>query len=109
MSDRTWEKWPMKTEIIEGDPIRVAGRELAPFVRVMRHTRRRARVGNEGVAGEGLGVVHMSPVAVVDRSASDGRRLPFRDRTTESIKWLLLVALIVPCLASMLIHLSRRS
>jgi hypothetical protein len=109
MSDRRWEKWPVMTEIVEGDPIHAEGRELTPVVRVTSHVRRQALVGNEGDAGQGRGFVHMRPVAILDSGDSGLQRLSTHDWTTRSTRRLLLVAFLVPCIAAMLIYLSRRS
>lgn len=108
MSERRRDKWPLMTETVEGDPITVEGRELTPLVQVRSRVRRRASISNAGVSGHGWGFIQLRPIAILDRSESDGQRLPIRDQTIRSIKHLLLVAIVVPCVAAILITLSRR-
>ncbi len=107
MSGRIAKEWPLTMEIVEGDPIQVEGRELTPSVRVTSWVRRRASVG-EGVVGQGWGVVHMRPLAVLDRSDDGQAPLLIHDRTARSIRRLFFVALVVPCVAAVLMCLARR-
>ncbi len=108
MSDRA-RRWPLTTQIVAGEPIRVKRHELIPFVRVTSRMRRRAFVGSRGVAGHGWGFIRMRPVAVLRRSDSDEQRLFFADETTRSILRLLLVALVVPVAVVILVQLFRRA
>jgi hypothetical protein len=96
------------TEIVEGDPIHVEGRELVPLVRIMSRVRRKAVLGNGGVEARGWGFVQFRPLALLDRDEDGERRLAFRDQTARSISWLLLIALVVPCVAIILMYLSGR-
>lgn len=102
---------PWQTELVEGDPLPVAGRELVPLVRVTRFVQRRASLSGNGIAGEGYGLVHMRPVAILDRGENGQRvqeRRQIRNETARVIGLLTLTALLVPPLAVLLIHLLRR-
>lgn len=86
-------------EVVEGKPMRVGDRELVPVVRVERVVRRRAFVGADGLAGEGVGFVRMRPIAILERQGGAGeRRIPIPDRTVQLIGGLLLAALMIPLL-----------
>ncbi|MBN1976648.1 MAG: hypothetical protein JW918_04525 [Anaerolineae bacterium] len=85
-------------EIVEGEPVRVAERELVPVVRVETEVQRRAFVGSSGVAGEGEGFVRLRPIAILVRSGMGERRIPVHDRTAQWLGGLLLAALVVPAL-----------
>jgi hypothetical protein len=96
------------SEIVEGKPVRVAGRELVPVVRVEKVVRRRAFVGAGGLTGEGVGFVHMRPVAVLERqSGAAARRIPISDVMARLIGGLFLAALIIPLLMMVAVHVAR--
>jgi hypothetical protein len=109
MSGRSAKLSPRMTKIVEGDPIQVGGRELAPLVRVTSRMQRRASVGGHGVSGGGWGFVLMQPVAIVDRSGAGEHPLRIRGRSERWVVWLLLVFLVPPLIAVLLIALSQRS
>jgi uncharacterized spore protein YtfJ len=100
---------PVITKLIEGEPIHAKGREIVPLVRVTTYGRRRAFVGSDRLTGEGWGVVHMRPVAIVERSETGERRIPIQDKTAQILGGLLLAAFIVPMLLGMAVHLARRT
>jgi hypothetical protein len=95
-------------EIVEGKPIRVAGRELVPVVRVETDVQRRAFVGSGGTAGEGGGFVHLRPVAILERNGMGERRIPVRDRTAQWLGGLLLAALVIPALMIVAEYIVRK-
>jgi hypothetical protein len=96
------------SEIVEGKARRVAGRELAPVVRVDKMVQRRAFVGASGLAGEGAGFVYMQPVAVLERREGMlARRIPVPDVTARLIGGLLLAALIIPLLMVVAVYVAR--
>ena len=47
---------PVVTEVVEGEPIHIEGRELVPVVRVTSRVQRQAFVGTDGLAGQGAGL-----------------------------------------------------
>jgi uncharacterized spore protein YtfJ len=98
----------VKLKTIEGRPIRVGQRELVPVVRVETDVRRRALVGAGRLAGAGSGVVHMQPVAILERSEAGERRIPIYDRTAQLLGGLLLAALVIPALMLLAERLARR-
>jgi len=100
-------KGPWLTDVVEGDPLQVAGRELVPFVRVTSWVGRRASLRSGGVSGQGYGFVHVQPVAIVDSGKEDERH-QIRDETARALGRLGLVALLVPLLTMLLIYVSRR-
>lgn len=105
------QKGPWLTELVEGDPLQVAGRELVPLVRLTSRVRRRASLYSDGVDGQGYGFVHMRPVAILDKGESEQinqEHHQIRDETARAIGWLALVALVIPWLAALLDYLSRR-
>lgn len=94
---------PLMTEVFEGKPIRIGGRELVPLVRVTSRVRRQALVGSSRVTGRGWGFVRMQPVALLERSEVGERRIPIQDETTQTLDRLFLVALIIPLLAAIVL------
>jgi hypothetical protein len=98
---------PLVSEVIEGKPIYVGGRELVPVVRVTTHGRRRATVGTDGLAGQGWGFVRLQPIAILERSESGEERVAIRDRTAEVLGGLLLAAFIIPLLLGVAVRLAR--
>ncbi len=99
---------PLKTHIVEGEPIQIGERELVPLVRVTTYARRQAHVGTGNVAGQGWGFVQMRPVAILERSSRGERRLPIRDGTAQAMSGLLLAAVIIPLLLMLATRLVRR-
>lgn len=95
-------------EIMEGEPICVADRELVPIVRVETDVRRRAFIGADGTAGEGSGFVHLRPIAVLERSGMGERCIPVRDKTAQWLGGLLLAALVIPALMLIAERVVRR-
>jgi hypothetical protein len=97
------------SKLVEGEPIHAGEREIVPLVRATIYGRRRAFVGSDRLTGEGWGVVHMRPVAIVERSETGERRIPIQDKTAQILGGLLLAAFIVPMLLGMAVHLARRT
>jgi hypothetical protein len=100
---------PLMSEVVEGEPIYVQGRELVPVVQVTTYRRRRAFVGTDRVSGQGRGSVQLRPVAVLERGEAGERRIPIQDRTAQMLGGLLLAALISPLLLALAVRLARRS
>lgn len=98
---------PLVSEVVEGEPIRVGGREMVPVVRVTTRGRRRAFVSPDRLAGQGWGFVRLQPIAILERSESGERRVPIRDRTAEVLGGLLLAAFIIPLLLGVAVRLAR--
>ncbi len=105
------QKGPWLTEIVEGDPFQVAGREVVPLVRVTGRVQRRASLHTGGIGGQGYGLVHMRPVAILD-NGEDGHsaqeRHQIHNETARAIGGLVLAALLIPWLTKLLIYLWRR-
>ncbi len=95
-------------EVIEGEPIRVRQRKLLPLVRVETHVRRQAFVGAGRLAGRGHGYVHMRPVAIVERSETEERRIEIHDRTGQALSGLLLAACVIPLLFLLAVRLAHK-
>ena len=101
------QKGPLVTQLIEGDPLQVHGRELVPLVRMTTSVRRRASLHGDSVTGQGHGFVYMKPVAILDRGEEERRhRIP--SQTAHTMAWLAVVAALVPWLAMLLVYLARR-
>jgi len=96
------------TEVIEGKPLCVEGRELVPLVRVTSRARRRAFVGSDRLAGRGWGFVAMRPIAILERSEAGECRIPIQDKTAQVLCGLLLAALVIPLLLALAVYLARR-
>ena len=105
----TGRRGPVITKLVEGEPIHAKGREIVPLVRVTTYGRRRAFVGSDRLTGEGWGVVHMRPVAIVERSEAGERRIPIQDKTAQTLSGLLLAAFVVLLLLAVAVHLARRT
>lgn len=108
MRDCRGAEWPLMRETVEGEPIRVLGRELLPLIQITGRVRRRAVLSNGGVEAHGWGFLQLRPVALLDRSEDGWQRLAIIDPTRRWIRWLLLIALVIPCVAAILIYLARR-
>ncbi len=100
---------PVRTEVVEGRPISVDGRELVPLVRVTRGARRQAQLRGDEVSAQGYGFVRMRPVAVVETDDSVEKRHAIHDETKRVMAWLMLVTALIPLLAALLIYVARRS
>lgn len=99
----------LMSEVVEGEPICVEGRELVPVGRVTTYVRRQAFVGTDRLAGRGEGIVQLRPVAVLERSAAGERHIPIRDRTAQLLGGLLLAAFIMPLLLAVAVRLTRKT
>ncbi len=100
---------PLMAEVVEGEPICVAGCELVPIVRLTTYARRRAFVGSGQLAGQGWGFVHLQPVAIVERSKAGERRIPIQDKTMQALSGLFLAAFIIPLLLAVAVRLARKA
>ena len=112
MTDQRAKKGPWLTELVEGDPIRVEGRELVPMVRVTSRMQRRASLCDERVSGRGHGFIYMRPVAILDEGANGQgpqEHHPIRNGTARLVGWMALAAFLIPWLATLLVYLSRKS
>jgi hypothetical protein len=97
------------SEMVEGAPIYVGEHELVPVVCVTTYARRRALVGSDRLAGQGRGLVHLRPIALVERSQAGERRFPIHNRTTQILSGLLLAAFIITLLLAAAVRLTRRT
>jgi hypothetical protein len=96
------------SEIVRGRPVRFGRSELVPVVWIESVVERRALVGDGRLSGGGLGFVHLKPIAILERRDGGSERcIPIRDRTTQLIGGLLLVALIVPLLMLVAVRVAR--
>jgi hypothetical protein len=97
------------SEIVEGKPVRFGHRELVPVVQVESVVERRVFVGDSGLAGGGVGFVHLKPIAILERlEGGRERRIPIRDGTAQLMGWLLLVSLAIPLLMLVAVRAARR-
>ncbi len=100
---RETEREPRPTRVVEADPLHVNGRELVPLVRVTSRAKRRASLYEDGLAGQGYGLVHMRPVAVLDKED----RHSIHNQTARAVGWLILVAMLIPWLTALIVIVSR--
>lgn len=84
------------SQMIEGQPIHVAGHTLIPMVRVRHVVRRLAVVGRDRLAGYGWSGTHLKPIAIVERSPEGERRIPIPDHAERTRVWVLFIALLAP-------------
>jgi hypothetical protein len=108
MRDRPGPEWPLMTETVEGDPIHVQGRELVPLIRMTGRVRRSVVLSSGSVEAYGWSLLQLRPVALLDRSEDGWQRIAIVDPTRQWIRWLLMIALLIPCVAGILIYLARR-
>ena len=102
-------RYPLIRETVEGNPIRVGGRQLIPIVQMTSYARRYALVGTNRLACRGGGFAHLRPVAVVERDEEGERQLPIQDRTKYILSGLLLAAFIIPLLMAVAVRLAREA
>jgi uncharacterized spore protein YtfJ len=90
---------PWKTELIEGDPVQIDGRQLIPVVKVRSMLRRQVTFGTAASSGGGGGLVWLQPVAVIERQ-SDGseERFPITDEAGMAVRGMLIGAMVLPIL-----------
>lgn len=98
---------PRLVELIKGEPLVVSGQRLVPLVRVTSRVRREADLSGDAVGGQGLGFVHMRPVAILDEG-NDEQRHEVHDPTARALGRLLFIALLMPWLATLAVILVRR-
>ena len=96
------------TELVEGRPISMDGRELVPLVRVTRWARRRAQLREDEVGGQGYGFIHMKPVGIVERDETAEWRHAICDETARAIRWLMLAALLMPLVTALFVAVARK-
>jgi uncharacterized spore protein YtfJ len=93
------EKYPWKTEVIEGDPIQVGERQLVPIIRKRSIFRRQVTFGTEASSGGGGGLVWLQPVAVIERQPDGSQmRIPISNQTGIALNGMLIGALTLPVL-----------
>jgi len=109
MSERAIQgRHPVVSEVVEGEPVRVGGRELVPLVRMTTRMQRRALVGTRWVTGRGWGAARLRPIAILERSEEGERRIPIRDKTAQALGGFLLAAFIIPLLLAVAVRLARK-
>jgi uncharacterized spore protein YtfJ len=90
---------PWRTDIVEGQPIKVGTGELIPVVKVRSIVRRGVTFGTQASRGSGGGLIWLQPLAVIERHPDGSeRRIPIRDGSGEVIKTMLVGALALPVL-----------
>jgi len=92
---------------IQGDPIRVGQKEIAPEAQVTWWLRRRAVIRMDGASGWGAGVVSIRPTALVEQGPSGAGRIPIRDETARLLIGLLAGAVFIWFLAEIAVRLAR--
>ena len=90
---------PWKTELIEGDPMQIDGRQFIPVMKARSILRRQVTFGTGASSGGGGGFVWLQPVAVIERQ-SDGSEesFPITDETGMAIRGMLTGAMVLPIL-----------
>ena len=90
---------PWRTDVVEGQPIKVGARELIPVVKVRSIVRRQVTFGTEQSSGGGGGLVWLQPVAMIQRHPDgEEERLTISDQTWMAIKGMLSSVLALPIL-----------
>lgn len=88
---------PWRTDVVEGQPIKVGARELIPVVKVRSIVRRGVTFGTQASRGSGGGLIWLQPLAVIERHADGSeRRIAIRDESGEALKAMLVGALALP-------------
>lgn len=69
---------PFHIKTVRGEAYHVGGRKLTPVARVVTFGKARATVGTGGISGFGAGLVHITPMAMLEETAGGERRIPLR-------------------------------
>jgi hypothetical protein len=90
---------PWKTNIIEGESIKVGERELIPVVKVRSLLRREVTFGTETSSGGGGGLVWLKPIAMIERQPDGSEeRVSITDEAGIAIGAMLVGAMVLPVL-----------
>lgn len=97
----------IKQRLLHGAPIRAGEREIIAEARLTWIARRRATFGAQASQAYGGMVVHLQPIAVIERGPERTRRIPVYDQTRQLLGGLLAGALAVPFLMELAVRLAR--
>ena len=95
-------------ETIEAPPIHIGDRKLVPVVRVETDVKRYAYTGHDQTSASGYAIRRMRPIRIIEHTPIGERHIPIRNKTSQIINSLLLVALVVPALLTLIAYLVRK-
>ena len=80
---------PFRTETVYGEPYQIGDRRLTPVVRIVSFGKARAKIGSDSIAGWGAGFVQVKPLAILEESAEEKRRIAITRRTEAILRQML--------------------
>jgi len=80
---------PYRVEVVQGEPYQVGDRVLTPEARIASYGRARATIGAHHVGGWGVGLVQVTPLAMVEQMAEGEQRIAITDATDATLRLLL--------------------
>jgi hypothetical protein len=97
----------IQTERIEGKAIEIDGREFVPVVHRTTGIWRGATV-SKGYSGHGGGFVHLRPTGIIERKNGQEHVTPIVDQTANTLRAMVIAAIVVPLVLIAAIRLSAR-
>jgi hypothetical protein len=87
----------LRSQVVRGEPYRVAGRTLTPEARIVSIGRARATIGTRQYGGWGFAFTWVIPTALIEETEDGERRFPIPDTTANALRgiWASAVALVV--------------
>jgi hypothetical protein len=71
---------------VRGEPYHVGGRKLIPEARVISFGKARATIGTYRIGGWGVGLTHVTPLAIIDETDKGDRRIPLASTTAQALQ-----------------------
>jgi hypothetical protein len=93
---------PFTVKVVRGKPIRVYGRTLTLVARIVWAIKHQGTVRQDGVGGQGWGMVHIEPIAVIEEGGGAVRHLPIQGSTGWMLRRMALAAVVVSALTATL-------
>jgi hypothetical protein len=96
----------IQRRIVQGTPIQVGQKEVAPEAQVTSWLQHRAVIGTDHSSGWGAGMVSIQPIALVERGPMGTHRILICDETTRMLVGLAAGAVFVWFLAEVAVRLA---
>lgn len=79
----------LRIKTVQGEPYQVGERRLTPVARIVSWGKASATVGTRQVAGQGGGLVRVTPLAIVEETSDGQRLIPITDATAAAVRKML--------------------
>ncbi len=99
----------LRIETVRGEPCEVNGHRLIPIARIVSWGRAGATIGTGQFGGWGVGLVSITPLAVVEETAEGEHTIPITDGTMAAVRRILLAAVATTLFFAAIRRLVHRS